>query len=257
MPASNKRKRTYPYRYTVPGRPDYMPWKSGRIRSLVARKRKSMLKKFVKQQMLKMSETKFTSYNYVLGALGHNTGTAINLWTNNASSLFPTVGDSENNRDGNEIVGRGFMIRGMFNVPYDRRDVRIDYYFVQHNTNMGDPTTSLFHNVATNVLLDPINKKRWDNVTKLGSLRVKATDAGMHSSGSWLADNVITKTILFKKWIPLNKKLKFYDDNASIVTNVPEMGKIIFFVYDTLSTASTDTIVHSGSITATFYYKDP
>lgn len=214
-------------------------------------------RKMIKSTLLKMSETKFTSYGYAVGAIAHNGGQLIDLWTNNTSSLFPTVGDTENNRDGNEIMGRGFMIRGMFNIPYDRRDVRIDMYYVQHNTNMGNPLTDLFHNVSGNVMLDPVNKKRWDNVKKLGSLRVKATDAGMHSSGSWLADNVITKTVMFKRWIPLNKKLKFYADGASNVTNLPEMGRILFFAYDTLSTAGTDTVVHSGSVNATFYYKDP
>ena len=234
------------------------PSKRARSRAFSRTKSKyAGTKRMIKKVLLNQSETKFTSYAYAVGGINHNSGALIDLWTNNASSLFPTVGDSENNRDGNEIVGRGFMIRGMFNVPYDRRDVRIDMYYVQHNTNMGNPLTDLFHNVTGNKMLDPVNKKRWDNVKKLGSLRVKATDAGMHSTGSWLVDKVITKTIMFKRWIPMNKKLKFYADSASNVTNLPEMGRILFFAYDTLSSTGADTVIHSGSVNATFYYKDP
>ena len=94
----------------------------------------------IKNVLFKESETKFTTYAYNIGTMNHNTGAALDLWTNNSSSMFPTVGDTENNRDGNEIIGQGFMLRGMFNVPHDRRDVRIDYYYVQHNTNMGNPS---------------------------------------------------------------------------------------------------------------------
>lgn len=240
MPVRKRARKTY----TTPKRVAKKTLERAKVRST---------KKMIRNVLLKQSETKFTSYAYALGALSHNTGTGINLWTNNSSSLFPTVGDTENNRDGNEIISQGFMIRGMFNIPYDRRDVRIDYYFVQYNTNMGAPETALFHNVTGNCMLDPINKKRWDNVKKLGTMRVKATDAPPMTSDSWIADNAVTKTVMFKKWIPLKKKLKFYADSSSFATNVAEFGKIVFFVYDTLSTAGTDTVVHSGSINATFY----
>ena len=45
-------------------------------------------KKMIKSTLLKMSETKFTSYGYVIGTINHNSGALIDLWTNNASSTL-------------------------------------------------------------------------------------------------------------------------------------------------------------------------
>jgi len=117
------------------------------------------------------------------------------------------------------------MLRGQIEIPYDRRDENCDLYFVQNNTAVGGPT-DVFHNVTGNVLLDPIQSKRFVSVKKLGRYRVKPTDAGMHSTGSWLADNVITKTIMFKRWVPFRKTVKFVADNTATPTNIPELGTL-------------------------------
>jgi hypothetical protein len=148
------------------------------------------------------------------------------------------------------------MLRGQIEIPYDRRDENCDLYFVQNNTAVGGPT-DVFHNVTGNVLLDPIQSKRFVSVKKLGRYRVKPTDAGMHSTGSWLADNVITKTIMFKRWIPFRKTVKFVADNTATPTNIPELGSFMLACAETLSTSTSDTAVASVKTTATLYFKDP
>jgi len=147
-------------------------------------------------------------------------------------------------------------IRGQIEIPYDRRDVNCDLYFVQNNSAVGGPT-DMSHNVFGNALLDPVQSKRFVNVKKLGRYRVKPTDAGMHSTGSWLADNVITKTIMFKRWVPFKKTVKFVADNTATPTDIPELGSLLLACADTLSTASSDTVVASVNTTATSYFKDP
>ena len=99
-------------------------------------------------------------------------------------------------------------------------------------------------------LCDTRNGKRFSNLTKrfnqckkVGRYRVRSTDAPVHSTGEWLAANVITKTIMFKKWIPMKRNVKFISDTTTVTSNLPELGALYLACADTLSTASSDNVV--------------
>jgi hypothetical protein len=231
----------------------------GRMRAgpLIRRAKRRNLVKLIKSVSLSKCETNYRTISNTTGALNDNTVNHIlTLWDNVGNGIFPGQSVDDGSRIGDEIQAVGIMIRGQIEIPYDRRDTVCDIYFTQNNTAVGGPT-GMFHSVTGNVLLDPVQSKRFVNVHKLGRYRVKATDAGMHSTGAWLADNVITKTILFKKWIPFKKTVKFVADNTATPTNIPELGSLVLACKDTLSTASTDNVVLSVKTTATLYFKDP
>ena len=46
--------------------------------------------------------------------MNHNTISAIPFWSGSICPFFATVRDTEHYQDWNEIIGRGFMVRGMF-----------------------------------------------------------------------------------------------------------------------------------------------
>jgi len=215
--------------------------------------------RLIKSVQMSKTETNYRSISQNTGALTHNSLTEImKLWDNNGNGVFPAQGTTDGSRVGDEIESVGIMVRGQIEIPYDRRDTVCDIYYCTNNTNVGGIAAStMFHNVTGNVLLDPIQTKRFNQVRKCGRYRVRPTDSGMHSTGAWLADNVITKTIMFKKWIPLKRNVKFLSDATTVTTNLPELGALYLACADTLSTAASDNVVASVKCTATLYYKDP
>ena len=233
----------------------------GRVRPgpLIRRVKRKNLVRLIKSVAMSKSETNYRSNSQETGALTHNTVTEImKLWDNNGNGIFPGQGTTDGNRVGDEIEAVGIMIRGQIEIPYDRRDTLCDIYYVTNNTNVGGIAYStMFHNVTGSVLLDPIQSKQFSQVRKCGRYRVRSTDAGMHSTGAWLAENVITKTIMFKKWIPLKKKIKFMSDTTTVTTNLPELGGLYLACADSLSTGAEDNVVSAVKCTATLYYKDP
>lgn len=226
---------------------------------LVQKQRRKNLVKLIKSVQLNNNETKYKSISQSTSALNHNTLTEImKLWDNVGNGIFPSQQVTDGDRIGDEIQAVGIMIRGQIEIPYDRRDTVCDIYYVTNNTAVGGVTKgTLFHNVTGNVMLDPIQTKRFSQVKKCGRYRCRPSDAGMHSTGAWLADNVITKTIHFKKWIPLKRNVKFVADASTVAANLPELGGLYMACADTLSTASGDNVVASVDCTATLYYKDP
>lgn len=240
----------------------------GRVRPgpLIRRAKRRNLVRLINSVAMSKTETKYKSIAQSVTApasgsniFRHNTMNEImKLWDNQGNGLFPAQGQTDGTRVGDSIDCTGIMVRGQFEVPYDRRDVHIDLYYIQFNSAVGGPDVStFFHNVTGNALLDPVQNKRYTNVRKLGRYRCKPTDAIAHSTGSWLADNVVTKTIMFKKWLPMKKTVKFVADASTTPTNIPELGAIYAVVVDTLSTATSDIVVAASKVSATLYYKDP
>lgn len=213
---------------------------------------RSKFAKAVKKVLLKTCETKYVSKSISTTNFYHDTLKGINLWDGGATTLFPPQGDSDGNRNGDEIYVTGIMIRGVFTVPYDRRNMRMRMWFVPHNTNQGDPTvqSQFMHNITGNTLLDPIQADRWKGTQYLGDFTCKSTDQ-LTSAGN-------DKTIFFKKWLPIKRKVTFKEDSSQVpVSGMKESGYLVVTQYDTVTTLTTDVLITSSEISATLYFKDP
>lgn len=220
--------------------------------SYVPRKAKST-KKLVKSVLLNMAETNYKSHDQKGQVFLHDVLARQDLWkvnTTAADSIWPAVGDGDANRTGDMIQATGIKIRGVFEIPNDRFNMRMKIWFVQWNTGDGVPNTQndFQHNISGNIMLDPIQNKRFRSVKYLGMVRCRASDTQTASAQ--------TKTIFFERWIPIKKKVYFKADGSELPTNMKEYGSLVFAPYDTISSSQTDIVVASSEITYTLYYKD-
>lgn len=217
----------------------------------------SKFAKAVKDVMLKETETKYVCINRALtgtagnGTLCHNLLTQSILWDDiNNTSLFPSQGDGKTSRDGEEIFCRGFMLRGVFQIPYNRRNMRFKLWYVPYNSQQGSPTdkSQFFYSTVNNTLLDPVQTDRWKGIRYLGTYKCSAVDQTTGSED---------KTIMVKKWIPINRKLVFRTSSDRVViSGLKENGTIIIAPYDTVTSASTDVLITRMEASVTMYYKD-
>lgn len=210
-------------------------------------------KALVKTTLLKMAETNYKSHDVKGSVFYHDVLARHDLWSptsTDANSIWPLQNDSDSGRSGDMIQVTGIKLRGVFEVPNDRFNAKMKLYFVQWNSGDGTPTTQseFFHNVSGNIMIDPIQNKRFRSVQKLGMIRCKATDVQQGVAQ--------TKTIFFTKWIPMNKKIYFKGDGSENPTNLKEYGSVLFAPYDTISSSTTDAIFVNSEITYTVYYKD-
>lgn len=217
-----------------------------------APKSKPSLVKLIKNVTLKQSETKYVSKSISVINFYHDTFKGINLWDASNTQIFPAQGTSDGHRNGDEIYLTGIMIRAVFVVPFDRRNMRLRMWFVPHNPVQGDPTVqaNFQHNITGNIFLDPIQTDRYKGVKYLGTYRCLSSDQTT-TAGS-------DKTILFKRWLPINRKITFQQDNSqAVVSGLKERGYIICTQYDTTTTLTTDVLITSMEMAATLYFKDP
>ena len=145
------------------------------------------------------------------------------------------------------------MLRCCFQTVSDRLNTKIKVFWLPHNSEQGDPSSDLFHNVTGSVMVDPIQKKKYPGIQYLGMHRVKPADiiTGTASTASYTNND-----ISFSKFIPMNKKVWFKADASNIPTNLKEYGTFIFCFYHNTGTLITDVVMTGGDVNATLYYKD-
>ena len=110
-----------------------------------------------------------------------NLHTHYDIWKVNSTSadtIWPAVGDGDANRTGDMIQATGMKIRGVFEIPNDRFNMRMKIWYVQWNTGDGTPSTQseFFHNISGNIMLDPIQNKRFRSIKYLGEIKCRPTD---------------------------------------------------------------------------------
>lgn len=210
-------------------------------------------KKLIKSVLLNMAETNYKSHDEKGKTFLHDVLTRQDIWKVNstaADTIWPAVGDGDANRTGDMIQATGMKIRGVFEIPNDRFNMRMKIWYVQWNTGDGTPSTQseFFHNISGNIMLDPIQNKRFRSIKYLGEIKCRPTDIQNATAQ--------TKTIFFQRWIPMKKKVYFKADGSVIPTNMKEYGSLVFAPYDTISSSQTDIIVSDSELTYTLYYKD-
>lgn len=206
--------------------------------------------KAVKKVILSTAERCFKSIASDGFSLKHDTLHAQAIWNNaGATNLFPSQGNSDSDRRGDEIIAEGIMMRAILQVPADRRNVKIKAWFLQYESLQGDPSdkTQFFHSITNNVMCDPRNTDRFPGGQYLGLFKCSAVDAQVDTD----------KTIMIRKWLPIKKKIHFRTDAGNNPTNLKGLGYIIWAAYDTVTSSVLDSVVTNAESTFTLYYRDP
>lgn len=228
------------------------------------------LVKLIKTINIKQSETKYRSKAFTWSALQHDNIYKVDLWNGSDSSLFPGQGTTDGNRIGDRIVSQGIKLRIAFDVPWDRKNVKLKLFYLTYNSDQGDPTTysNFFHNITGNARLDPIQKKRYGGLKYLGTYQIEPERAPYYtySTGDQTPNSDVistnTGTICVKKWLSMEKNLFFRSDGTTQPSNLKEIGTIIAIPYASINTSSGsavtsgDVVILNGEMSATVYYKD-
>lgn len=231
-------------------------------RKLIAKKKRNNLIKLIKDVNIAQSEMKYKSSYVETGILNHNSVTQFYLWHPSTGedimNLMPTQGTTDSSRIGDRIYMKGIKIRGMFQIPWDRRSTRMAVYWCPHNSEQGDPSSDLFHNISGLTFLDPIQKKRFPGAKLLQIVKSPANDTSVGeyggSVGTPLAED--QKTLYINTYIRLERKAYFNADASLKISNMKEYGSLCLCPFDKASAVSTANIILSGTITGTLYYKD-
>jgi hypothetical protein len=86
--------------------------------------------------------------------VNHNAVQAFRLWDNTTDSvtgIWPSLGDSDANRDGDRIMCTGMMLRGVVNFNANAQGAMIKLFYLPFESSQGDPldTNALFHNATS------------------------------------------------------------------------------------------------------------
>lgn len=257
MPAGNmsyrKTARNNKRRYTTRKKPIFKKVNAG---ALVANTRRKNLVKLIKDININMSERKYRSRTVESGGMFHNLIYQFHGWgeTGTILDLMPSVGTTDSNRVGDRIYIEGIMLRATFAVAGDRRNTIINAYWVPHNSDNGDPSSDLFHNVTGSTMVDPVQKKRYPKAYKLGKYQIPPSLQWYLGSSPVVSEN--TGTITINKFIPINKKVYFNADADNKPTNLHEFGTLCLCPFQNWKTLETDQIITGGDINMTLYFKD-
>lgn len=256
----------------MPGRykKSYSKKKTTKVSKLVpsAPKTRANLVKLIKSINLKDAEVKYKSRVMNYGAMNHNNIYKIPIWDRDAIafpvSTLPTQGLTDANRIGDRIHALKFKLRMTFDIPWDRRNMRLKVFYLQYNSDQGDPTdkTQLQHQVTGNIRLDPVQKKRWGKDLKyLGDYNPLRGVQYPHMSvqnaenaPAKVSPNTASLDITID--IPVNRKIFFTQDGAMTPANLKENGCLLFLPYSTVNTGTGDNLVLSAQGAITLYYKD-
>lgn len=218
------------------------------------RRGKSNFARAVRKVILQTTEKCYKSKTLASGtngAINHDTLRHYRIWDPTDYSIFPAQGLGDGERIGDEIYVTGIMIRATFEVPQDRRNTKMKFWYVPYNSEQGNPSdqAAFQHNVSGNTFLDPIQTDRWQGIRYLGMHQLKSVD---QTTGQQ------DKSIMRKFWLPIYRKVTFNNDGSqSPASGLKEYGSIVATAYDTYSTLTTDTVVNRAEMTATLYYKCP
>jgi hypothetical protein len=225
---------------------------------MVAKKKRSNLVKLIKDINIAESEMKYKSGTHSIGNTLHNNIYQVHAWSSPGTGtnldILPGQGVNDSTRIGDRIFVKGIMLRCCFQTVGDRLNTKIKVFWLPHNSEQGDPSSDLFHNVTGSVMVDPVQLKRYPGIKYLGTHRVKPADVQFLTSGTTVSAN--NNDITFSHFIPMNKKVWFKADASKIPTNLKEYGTFIFCFYHNQQALITDVVMTGGDINATLYYKD-
>lgn len=257
MPTYSRKRKYAPKKYTT---------SSKKRRTFVKRRRfgtrpVGKSSRFVRRIALSLAENKCVRNASKIAnasSFNHDTAYVYSLHDSNSDAgitrISQNTGDSA--RTGSDIYSVGIRVRGMFTLPYDRRNTTIKMYLVESNSSQGSLPADLFRSTTGNRMLDPINTDNFKGVKLLRVLRTKARD--LYVERGELTDAGSEATIHYNIWIPFKRHLVYNSSSAVCPKQgVKEMLSIVMIPYDTPSTSTTDTVITSHEQYTEMYYKDP
>lgn len=225
---------------------------------IIAKKKRSNLVSLIKQVNLKESEMKYKSGTTSMGNALHNNIYQVHAWSSPGTGtnldILPGQGVNDTTRIGDRIYIKGIMLRCCFQTVGDRLNTKIKVFWLPHNSEQGDPSSDLFHNVTGSVMVDPVQKKKYPGIQYLGMHRVRPADISFLTSGTTTSAN--NNDITFSKFVNIDKKVFFKGDASKVPTNLKEYGTFIFCFYHNQGALITDVVMTGGDVNATLYYKD-
>lgn len=206
----------------------------------------------VKKVILSTAEKCYKSIARDGFSFNHDSLGLITVWSapESFTTIFPSQGNGDGERRGDEIYAKGIMARIVFQIPYDRRNMKFKLWWVEYDEDQTGTLnkTNFFHNVSNNVIVDPVQSDRWPKCKYLGQYHCYATDQSTTGQD---------KTIILKKWIPMKKKITFRDDSSTIPSNLLSRGALVICCYDTITSVTTDVLITQTESSWTLYYSDP
>lgn len=233
--------------------PKNRPWKRQKTTPSKRYRKGKGMASFIKRVMLKQCETKHKSLAFENVQLNHNT-LAIPL----NGLIDVTQGDGENQRTGDEVIGKYLNVKLWMASKFDRPNVRIRVMVLRVPTSEESGGFSPFENVIGNKMIDYINTEKYtpvyqNFVTIQGNQAIGPAGGVLGTSYGWFLKE---KSEQLSFTIPLNdEKIKFLDTG-----NTPKYQKfnlrLVAVAYDAYGTLTTDQL---GTMAGTvrFYYKDP
>lgn len=209
------------------------------------------ISRIARQVVLQAAESKEVNCNQGKTELNHNTLALVANLNGNSPTYMPTQGNTDNQRNGDRILSRGFKVHVMCGQKYDRPNVTWRIMIVAQKPGAGVLTyNTLFRNVSGNGLLDEIND---DDVTVLHQKYWKPAQSTYFSS---LAGTEVSREYTFtrKIWIPRKKEYKF-SQNGGTVHNDKDIYMYVL-AYDAFGSLIADNIAYI-QIWTKFLFKDP
>lgn len=195
----------------------------------------SAVKSLMSKMIIAKKEMKHSDYNVGKVELYHNLGTSYMLQlTPSASVVFPSQGDTDNSRDGNEIYLSYQTIRVLFGCKLDRLNTKYRVSVIR--VRKGGSVASyedVFDNITGNVLIDPFDT---DKVKVLYSKILQPTGI---SPTQFDANKEKTTYIKFN--IQYKTNVSFIDD-TSLAHNLPYDNWLVIQAYDTYGSLVTDNV---------------
>lgn len=214
-----------------------------RRKTKYAAKGRGRIAKICRQVIMKKAEPKQKSYDHGKTELYHNVFANFSL---NGSSTIPLVGDTQQQRDGDQINCGGYLIRMLLGQKADRPNVTYRYMIAKTQKGEVYDYNAWFSNKMNNILLDSPDK---DHIKVLKSGTFKPHMVAMSNVGGGLGREF---TVPFKLWLPYKKLLKL---SGTTVMNDGDLHLIIG-AFDAFGSLITDNIAYTD-FTQTMYYKDP
>jgi len=234
MPYAGKRKRGS----SSGGRP-VKRFNQGRVRRFT---KKRGMASMIKRVMLKQCETKHKSHSFQDQQMFHNT---VSIPLNGLVDI--AQGDGENQRTGDEIIGKYIKVKLWVSNKLDRPNVMYRFMVIRVPTGEETGSVNPFEGVIGNKMLDYINTEKYTPVFQKYMTLSKTVETG---------DTAKEQSGYCSFMIPLNnQKIKFLPTG-----DTPKYQKfnlrLLAVAYDAYGTLVADDIASFAGVTRT-YYKDP
>lgn len=218
-------------------------------------KGKGKIAKICRDTIIRMSEAKDKTYNHGKIEMYHNSGSPasgqiLNSVVINGTTIMPTQGSGDSQRNGDRINVSGFSVKMLVGAKFDRPNVTWRFLVVSLPKGTGPTLGTVLVNSTSNILLDSVNT---DLCTVLYQKYWKPQRSTLFSEGGGVA-STNEFTVPFQFWIPRKREYKFSADGGT--THNDNDIHLVLFAYDAYGTVMTANIGYV-QLWVKMFYRDP